>query len=320
MSKPDLLMTVPMIPHATKQIEALFNVHKLWEAADKDALLSKVGQQIKAVANHSKVDAAMMAKMPNLKIVAGFGVGYDNVDAKYASQQGIIVTNTPNVLNEEVADTALGLLLMTVRELPQAERWLRAGHWTAKGDYPLTATTLRDRTVGIVGLGRIGQAIAQRVAAFGVPVVYHSRRPVAGVSYKHYPDLLGMARAVDTLIVITPGGAATANLINAAVLEALGPRGVLINVARGSVVDEPALIKALQDRTIQAAGLDVYAREPSVPQELLALPNVVALPHVASASVHTRNAMGQLVVDNLKAFLADQPPLTPVPETPFKGW
>ena len=320
MSKPDLLMTVPMIPHATKQIEALFNVHKLWEAADKDALLSKVGQQIKAVANHSKVDAAMMAKMPNLKIVAGFGVGYDNVDAKYASQHGIIVTNTPNVLNEEVADTALGLLLMTVRELPQAERWLRAGHWTAKGDYPLTATTLRDRTVGIVGLGRIGQAIAQRVAAFGVPVVYHSRRPVAGVSYKHYPDLLGMAREADTLIVITPGGAATANLINAEVLKALGPRGVLINMARGSVVDEPALIKALQDRTIQAAGLDVYAREPSVPQELLALPNVVALPHVASASVHTRNAMGQLVVDNLKAFLADQPPLTPVPETPFKGW
>ena len=320
MSKPDLLMIVPMIEHINPQVAELFTVHRYWEAKDKDALLASIGPRIAAIASHGKVDAAMMAKLPALKIVASFGVGYDNIDAKYAGQHGIIVTNTPNVLNEEVADTALGLLLMTVRELPHAERWLRAGNWTGKGDYRLTDTTLRDRTVGIVGLGRIGQAIAKRVTAFGVPVVYHSRRPVAGVSYKHYPDLVTMAREVDTMIVITPGGAATANLINAEVLAALGTRGILINVARGSVVDEAALIKALQNKTIRAAGLDVYAKEPHVPPELLALPNVVALPHVASASVHTRNAMGQLVVDNLKAFLAGNPPLTPVPETPFKAW
>jgi lactate dehydrogenase-like 2-hydroxyacid dehydrogenase len=220
------------------------------------------------------------------------------------------------VLTEEVADTALGLLLCTVREFPQAERYLRAGKWTS-GDYPLTKASLRNRTVGMVGLGAIGKAIARRLDAFGVPVVYHSRNQQAGVRYRYYPKLVEMARDVDTLIVITPGGPATRNLIDAEVLSALGPNGILINLSRGSVVDEPALIKALQNRTIYSAGLDVFVDEPNVPAELLAMDHVVLFPHLGSATVHTRQKMEQLVVDNLLAWAAGKPPLTPVPETPW---
>ena len=220
------------------------------------------------------------------------------------------------MLTEEVADTALGLLLCTVRELPQAERFLRAGKWREK-NYPLTRATLRNRTVGLVGMGRIGQAIARRLKAMQVPVVYHSRRPAAGVSYRHYPKLLDLARDVGVLLVITPGGAETKNLIDAAVLEALGPDGILINMSRGSVVDEAALIKALENKTIMSAGLDVYRNEPEVPQALIAMENVVLFPHLGSASVATREKMDQLVVDNLLAWAAGKAPPTPVAETPW---
>ena len=220
------------------------------------------------------------------------------------------------MLNEEVADTALGLLLCTVREFPQADRYVRAGKWRA-GGYPLSKATLRNRTVGMVGLGRIGRAIARRLDALLVPVVYHSRNPIADVPYHYYPKLIDMARAVDTLLLITPGGAATRHLVNAEVLEALGPNGILINMARGSVVDEAALIKALRERTILSAGLDVYADEPNVPAELIAMDNVVLFPHLGSASQYTRQQMDQLVIDNLVAWAAGKPPLTPVPETPW---
>ncbi|HTH35400.1 MAG TPA: NAD(P)-dependent oxidoreductase, partial [Xanthobacteraceae bacterium] len=199
------------------------------------------------------------------------------------------------------------------------ERYLRAGRWQA-GDYPLTKATLRNRTVGMVGMGAIGQAIARRLDAFGVPVVYHTRQPRRDVSYKHCPSLTEMARAVDILLVIVPGGPATRNLINAEVLDALGPNGILINMARGSVVDEPALIKALQDKRIMAAGLDVYAKEPDVPEELIATDNVVLFPHLGSASIYTRGKMDQLIVDNISAWAAGKPPLTPVPETPWRSW
>ena len=257
-----------------------------------------------------------MSRFPKLEIVASFGVGYDHIDAKWAGEHGIVVTNTPEVLNEEVADTALGLLLCTVREFPQAERYLRAGKWLEKA-YRLTPATLRDRTVGMVGMGRIGRAIGRRLDAFGVPVVYHSRNPQPGVGYKYYPKLVDMARDVDILMVIVPGGASTKNLIDMKVLEALGPNGILINMARGSVVDEPALIKALQSRTILSAGLDVFAKEPEVPSELIAMDNVVLFPHLGSGSVYTRRAMDQLVVDNILAWASGKPPLTPVPETPY---
>jgi lactate dehydrogenase-like 2-hydroxyacid dehydrogenase len=322
MTKPALLMTGPMMPLITDQLDAAFEVHRLHEAADPEALLASAGPRIEAVCTggHVKTDDALMARLPKLKIVGNFGVGYDSVDAAAAARRGIIVTNTPDVLTEEVADTALGLLLMTVRELSKAEQWLRAGKWVREGDYPLTPATLRDREIGMAGLGRIGKAIARRCEAFGVPISYFARRKQADVKYPYYADLVALARRVDTLIVITPGGRETAKLVDAAVLEALGPRGILINMARGSVVDEPALIEALKERTIMAAGLDVFWNEPNINQELLTLDNAVLLPHVGSASVYTRNAMGQLLVDNLKAYVARQPPPTPVAETPFKGW
>lgn len=318
--KPELLLVGPSKPLLAKGLADVFTVHRLIEAPDREALLGRVGPSVRALAvtyTNQKIDAAFMQRFPNLEIVSSFGVGYDHVDARWAGEHGIVVTNTPDVLNEEVADTTLGLLLCTVREFPQADRFVRAGHWE-NGPYPLSVGTLRDRTVGIVGMGRIGQAIARRLEAFGVPVVYHSRRPQQQVGYRYYPVLLDMARDVDTLVVIVPGGAATRNLIDAAVLAALGPRGILVNMARGSVVDEPALIAALRDRTIFAAGLDVFVNEPKVPKELMAMDNVVLLPHLGSASVHTRNAMDKLVLDNLLSFAAGRGPLTPVPETPPK--
>ncbi|HWP17295.1 MAG TPA: NAD(P)-dependent oxidoreductase, partial [Xanthobacteraceae bacterium] len=219
-------------------------------------------------------------------------------------------------LNEEVADTALGLTLATVRHLPQAEKYLRAGNWPKHGDYQLTPS-LRDRTVGIVGMGRIGKAIARRLEAMKVPVVYHSRRP-ADVPYRHYPNILDMARDVNLMVVITPGGAATKNLVNANVLKALGPEGILINVARGSVVDEEALVKALKEKTILSAGLDVFVNEPQVPQELIDMDNVVLLPHVGSASHATRRAMDELVANNIVSWFSGKGAITPVPETPVK--
>ncbi len=301
-------------------LKAAFTVHVLAEAKDREALLAEVCPRVRGAAvtgAPDKMDGAMMARCPKLEIVSSFGVGYDNIDVGYAAAHGIVVTNTPDVLTDEVADTAIGLLLCTVREFPQAERFVRAGKWL-QGHYPLTKATLRDRTIGIVGMGRIGKAIARRLEAFAVPVVYHSRRPAEGVKYRYYPRLIDMARDVDTLIVITPGGAETKNLINAEVLEALGPRGILINMSRGSVVDEAALIKALQEKKIYSAGLDVFLNEPQVPKELLAMDHVVLFPHLGSATVYTRRKMEQLVVDNLVAWFSGKPPLTPVPETPVK--
>jgi lactate dehydrogenase-like 2-hydroxyacid dehydrogenase len=305
-------------------VEALtkagFTVHKAFEAPDKDAFLNEISPKIRAIAavsGHGPVDGAIMGRFPKLEIVSSFGVGYDHIDAKWAAANNVMVTNTPDVLNEEVADTALGLTLCTVRELPQAEKYLRDGNWPKHGDYRLTPS-LRDRTAGIVGMGRIGKAIGRRLEAMQVPVVYHSRRPAADVSYKHYPNLVDMARDVDLMIVITPGGAATKNLVNAEVLKALGSNGILINVARGSVVDEPALIDALKNKTILSAGLDVYPAEPQVSAELMAMDNIVLLPHVGSASTATRTAMDTLVANNIISWFAGKGPLTPVAETPVK--
>jgi len=318
--KPDVLLIGQKKPVMVKGLEPRVTLHYLIDAKDPDAFLRSVADKVRAIAiayTSNKIDAAFMQKLPKLEQISSFGVGYDHIDAKWAGEHGIVVTNTPEVLNEEVADTALGLLLCTVREFPQAERYLRAGKWLEK-QYPLTKATLRNRTVGMVGMGRIGKAIARRLDAFGVPVVYHSRNPQKGVAYKYYSKLLDMARDVDTLLVIVPGGAATANMINAEVLKALGPQGILINMARGSVVDEPALIEALKNRTIYSAGLDVFAKEPNVPKELMEMEHVVLFPHLGSSTEVTRAAMDQLVVDNVLAWVAGKAPLTPVPETPPK--
>ena len=317
--KTDVLLIGPPKPVIVNGLAGPFNLIKVSDAKDPEKLFAETAPRVRAIAvsgTEQRVNGAFMTRFPKLEIVSSFGVGYDHVDAGWAGKHGITVTNTPDVLTEEVADTALGLLLCTVREFPQAERYVRAGKWAQKG-YPLSKATLRNRTVGMVGLGRIGQAIARRLEAMQVPVVYHSRRPAAGVSYRHYPKLIDMARDADVLMVITPGGAETKDLINAEVLAALGPNGILINMARGSVVDEAALIKALQDKTILSAGLDVYAREPEVPAELIAMDHVVLFPHLGSASVATREKMDQLVVDNLLAWAAGKPPLTPVAETPW---
>jgi len=319
--KPDVLLIGQKKPVMVKGLEPSVTLHYLVDAKDPDAFLKSVADRVRAIAiayTANKLDAAFMQKLPKLEQISSFGVGYDHIDAKWAGEHGIIVTNTPEVLNEEVADTALGLLLNTVREFPQGERYLRAGKWAAQGHYPLTKATLRNRTVGMVGMGRIGKAIARRLEAFGVPVVYHSRNPQKGVAYKYYPKLIDMARDVDTLMVIVPGGAATANMINAEVLKALGPQGILINMARGSVVDEPALIEALKNRIIYSAGLDVFAKEPQVPKELMEMEHVVLFPHLGSSTVVTRAAMDQLVVDNILAWVAGKAPLTPVAETPPK--
>jgi lactate dehydrogenase-like 2-hydroxyacid dehydrogenase len=315
----DVLLIGPLRP-VLAQGFADFGVHKVGDATDQNAFSALAHVRAMAVsAPIQSIDDALLAALPKLQIISSFGVGYDHIDANAAAKRGIVVTHTPDVLTEEVADTAIGLLLGTVRELPQAERYLRAGKWPT-GNYPLSRATLRDRTVGMVGLGRIGIAIARRLEAFGVPVVYHTRRPRPELGYRHYPRLTDMARDVDTLMVIVPGGAATKNMIDAEVLAALGPNGIVINVARGSVIDEPALIAALRDRKILAAGLDVFVAEPHVPEELLAMDNVVLLPHVGSASEFTRAKMDQLLVDNILAWAAGKPPLTPVPETPFRSW
>ncbi|HEX4043209.1 MAG TPA: 2-hydroxyacid dehydrogenase [Xanthobacteraceae bacterium] len=319
--KPEIILIGPLKPLVVEGLDAACTVHKAAEAKDREAFFA-AHTNVRAIACSATTElipGSVMARFPDLQIVASFGVGYDHMDAKYAAAHGITVTNTPDVLTEEVADTALGLLLCTVREFPQAERFLRAGIWAKKG-YPLSKATLRNRTVGIVGMGAIGQAIARRLDAFGVPVVYHARNKRAELPYRHYPKLLDMARDVDTLMVIVPGGAATQNMINAEILDALGPNGILINMARGSVVDEPALIEALRENRILAAGLDVYVKEPEVPAELVTMDNVVLFPHLGSASVHTRDKMDQLVVDNIVAWAHGRPPLTPVMETPFKSW
>src|ERR1700731_123543 len=318
--KRDVLLIGPPKPVVVKGLDAICTVHQIAAAKDPDAFIA-AHSHVRAIAcsdTACKIPGDLMARFPNLELVSSFGVGYDHMDVKWAAAHNVVLTNTPDVLTEEVADTALGLLLCTVREFPQAERYLRAGKWLER-NYPLTKATLRNRTVGMVGMGAIGQAIARRLAAFGVPVVYHTRKPRRDVSYLHCPSLIEMARAVEILMVIVPGGPGTQNLINAEVLDALGPDGILINMARGSVVDEPALIKALQDKTILTAGLDVFAHEPQGPGELLPMDHVVLFPHLGSASIYPRTQMDQLVVDNLLAWAAGKPPLTPVAESVAAG-
>jgi lactate dehydrogenase-like 2-hydroxyacid dehydrogenase len=261
---------------------------------------------------HTRIDAPFVELFPRLEIVSSFGVGYDHIDAASLAKRGIIVTHTPDVLTGEVADLALGLLIATVRQLPQVDRYLREGKWLHK-PYPLTAT-LRGRKVGILGLGRIGKAIARRLEACDLEIEYHGRRPQSDVKYLYHPTLLGLAKSCDVLMVVASGGAETRHIVNQEVLEALGPDGIVINVGRGTVVDEAALVAALRDKKILSAGLDVFEDEPRVPAELIAMEHVVLLPHVGSASVHTRNAMGQLVVDNLVSWLGGQGAVTPVPE------
>jgi lactate dehydrogenase-like 2-hydroxyacid dehydrogenase len=320
----DVLMPVPLPPLVREGLQKTFRVATLWDAADPEALLQSIaptlrflatGVPILAEGRSYPITEAVLARFPKLEVIANLGVGYDNIDIAAAARRGIVVTNTPDVLTEETADTAFGLLLCAVRQLPQADAYLRAGHWLTE-PFPLSAS-LRGRTIGILGLGRIGKAIAMRAEAFGVKVIYHGRRRQADVAYPFFASLEEMARVCDILMIATPGGPETHKMVDARILDALGPDGILINIARGTVVDETALIRALQEKRILTAGLDVFAMEPQVPPELVAMPHVVLLPHVGSASIATRDAMNRLVVDNLVAVATGHAPLTPVAETPW---
>ncbi len=285
---------------------------------DPSAITADMAEKITATASFNATPAGIIDALPNLKLIANFGVGYDGVDVKHAVAKGIIVTNTPDVLDEEVADTTLGLLLNTVRLLPQAEAWLRAGRWVKDGPFRLSPLSLRGRHIGMYGMGRIGQQIAKRLEAFNVKISYHTRNPNKDVPYSYIGSLKELAETVDTLVCIVPKTPQTHRTINTEILKALGRSGVLINVGRGWTVSEDDLAKELENGDIAGAGLDVFDDEPNVPEALMKFDNVSLLPHVASASVHTRNAMADLVADNVISWFHKGEPVTPVPETPFR--
>jgi lactate dehydrogenase-like 2-hydroxyacid dehydrogenase len=309
--KPDIIIGGPLYKPAQDVLEKEFTAHRLYEATDRGAFLKALAPRVRAIASDaSGANAALMDALPKLELISHFGVGYDSVDVGAATTRGIRVTNTPDVLNECVADTAMALTLSVMRRFPQAETWLRSGYWATRGDYPFTVS-LGGKTMGIVGLGRIGEAIAKRAQATGMKIAYHNRNK-KDVPYAYFPDPTSLARHCDVLVLVTPGGAATKNLVNAKVLDALGPKGFLVNISRGSVVDQPVLLDYLQRGRIAGAGLDVFVGEPNVPAEFFALDNAVLFPHVGSASCETRFAMGMLQVDNLRAMYAGKPLLTPV--------
>ncbi|MBB4186092.1 2-hydroxyacid dehydrogenase [Sinorhizobium terangae] len=315
-ARPRILVPGKINQRILDRLPEMFETVRI-ERADVELVTPEMAD-VAGVAVSGRLPVELMDALPRLEIIGNFGVGYDGVDVARAAARGIVVTNTPDVLTEEVADTAVGLLLNTLRRLPQAEQWLRQGRWVREGAFPLSPLSLRGRKVGLFGLGRIGLAIARRLEAFAVPIAYHTRSPREGLAYAYHSSLKSLAEAVDTMIVIVPGTPSTLKAVNADILAALGPEGVLINVGRGSTVDEAALVAALQNGVIAGAGLDVFENEPHVPEALLTLPNVSLLPHVASASVATRNAMSDLVVDNLKAWFSTGEALTPVVETPFR--
>ena len=309
--KPEIILTAQGHAGTMATLQSEFTCHKLFAAPDKERFF-KDHSSVRGLATFGPlpVDAKLMDALPKLEIISNFGVGVDAINLEDARSRGIIVTNTPDVLNDCVADTALALVLMTLRKFPQSEVYLRAGHWAARGPYPLT-TSAGGKTLGILGLGRIGEAIAKRALACGMKIRYHNRRK-KDVAFPYDPDPVTLARNCDVLMVVTPGGPQTQGLISEKVLDALGPEGYLVNIARGSVVDEPVLLRYLKDKRIAGAGLDVYADEPRVPPEFFGLDNAVLLPHVGSATVETRKAMGDLQIENLRRHFAGQPVLTRV--------
>lgn len=305
---------------ACRSMDEHFDVTRILQPDPSNAWLETVPRSVRAIASGIppvRIDADVMDALPNLELICNFGVGYELIDTRAAADRGIVVTNTPNIVDEDVADLAVGLMLATVRQIPQAHNFVVSGEWSQR---PFWLTpTLRGRHVGFVGFGRIGQAIARRCAAFGVDISYHARRERTDAGYPYYSSVAALAHAVDLMMVITPGGEETRNLIDAEVLKALGPNGILINMARGSVVDEPALISALQNGVILAAGLDVFAAEPSVPDALKCMKNVVLLPHVGGATEYTRDNISNLIVDNLLSWFSGRGPLTAIAETPGEG-
>jgi len=309
-----VLAAAKLAPQFERQFEAAFVLHDRLHELDP-AAFDRIAPTVRAVAasGDSRVAADLIARLPALEIISVMGVGYDGIDVAAARSRNVMVTHTPDVLNDEVADLAIGLMLCVARRLPAADRYVRSGEWAAAGPMPL-ARKMSGARLGLVGMGRIAQAIARRALAFEMPIAYTARSAKPALPWRFVPDVRTLAAESDFLVVITPGGAGTRKLIDAAVLQALGPNGVLINVARGSVVDEAALVDALERGTLGGAGLDVFENEPQVPERLRALPQVVLTPHIGSATTQTRQAMADLAFANLRAHFAGQPPPTPVPE------
>ncbi len=310
-----LLALGPLLPNEMDQLEKNYSVLKLWREPDPEQTLHQVGLDVRAIlslagGHRVGVSAKMMEALPNLEIISQFGVGYDNIDVEVARTRHIAITNTPDVLTDDTADTALALLLAVSRRVAEGDMYARTGKW-ANGPMGL-GMSLSGKTVGIVGLGRIGTAIAQRCAAFHMNIIYHGRTEKTGVAYPFYVDLVEMAGMSDYLILACAGGDATRHLIDRTVLGAMKPKAFLINISRGSVIDQDVLIEFLVNRKIGGAGLDVFANEPNVPDELKSLDTVVLTPHIGSATIETRSKMGQLVLDNLAAHFAGKPLLTPI--------
>jgi lactate dehydrogenase-like 2-hydroxyacid dehydrogenase len=302
-----------LLPRQTAQLDEQYVCHRLDLADDREAMLRDVAADVTAVITSGEIicGAALMDRLPRLGMVACFGVGVDGIDLPYCQARGIAVSNTPDVLTEDVADIAIGLTISTLRGITAGDRYVRRGDWQ-HGPLPLS-TRIGGKTMGILGLGRIGKAIATRAEAHGMTVVWHGRHDQPDVQWQRFPDLAAMAAAIDILMIACPGGPATRGLVSREVIDALGPSSYLVNISRGSVVDETALVGALVGGRLAGAGLDVFADEPNVPAPLLDLENVVLTPHIGSASRETRDAMAQLVVDNLDAFYAGRPLLTPWP-------
>jgi len=309
----DLLQVSQLPPFLVERLEKEFTLHDFVAPSDPDKLLEEVGPKIRGIlaGGMKGPNANLINRLENLEIIASFSVGFDATDVVAAQARGVIVTHTPEVLTGDVADLAMTFILMAPRRIAEAERFLRAGKWT-QGRMDL-GTTVRGKRLGILGLGRIGKAVARRAEVFGLHIGYHDIKPMGDLPYRSYPTLLDLAAASDMLLVACEGGAATRGLVGADVLQALGPQGFLINTARGPIVDQPALVAALRDGRIAGAALDVFDGEPQVPAELMAMENVVLTPHIASSTHETRRAMADLVYDNLRAHFDGKPVLTPVP-------
>lgn len=314
MAKPQVLQVGPYPEWDQAPLDAAYTIHRWWEAADKDAFLAEVGPNIRAIATRGDLGAsqAMIAACPNLEMIAVFGVGYDAVHLASCRARGIRVSNTPDVLTDDVADIALAMLLALVRRTGQAEEWVRSGDWVAKGMFPLTRKVSGTRA-GILGLGRIGAAIARRCEGFGMQIAYSARSPKPGAErWTYIPDAVGLARNCDHLFVALAATPETRHIVNAKVLQALGPDGTVINISRAANVDESALLDALEQGQIAGAALDVFEGEPNLNPRFLSAPNVLLQPHHGSGTVDTRKAMGKLMRDNLTAHFAGQPLVTPV--------
>lgn len=310
--KPEILLLSPLPQFLLSPLWETGICHSYFMTEHKDKLLSEAGVRIRGIvmSGGSQAPVELLEKLPALEIISVFGVGYDGVPVEYCRQRGIHITNTPDVLTDDVADIAVALVLMTSRRLAEAERFARAQQWP-RGPFPL-AHSLRGKTAGILGLGRIGRAIAERLVPHGMEIGYYGRHAQADVPYRYFPSVVTLAEASDFLVIACPGGPSTQHLVNAEVLEALGSKGTVVNIARGSVMDELALIAALAAGTIRGAGLDVFENEPTIPGELLASDRVVVLPHIGSATQETREAMAALCAENVRAHFAGAPLLTPV--------